>query len=71
MAVRKPRNRVLIFRLTEAEYETLHAASTGARSLSEFARGKLLSALSAPAIDEQLLELRCKVSRIAELLEKE
>lgn len=70
MSVLKPRNRLLIFRLTQDEYETLHAASSGARSLSEFARAKLLSALDAPAIDQQLTELHSKVTRIAELLEK-
>ncbi|PYT14577.1 MAG: hypothetical protein DMG59_16840 [Acidobacteria bacterium] len=73
MAVNKPRNRILIFRLTEDEYETLQAASSGARSLSEFARAKLLGSLNAPAqaIDEQLSELNTKITRIAELLERD
>jgi hypothetical protein len=74
MAINKPRNRVLIFRLSEDEYETLQAASTGARSLSEFARGKLLSSIGAPSevpqIGEQLSELKVRVERIAELLER-
>jgi hypothetical protein len=74
MAINKPRNRVLIFRLSEDEYETLQAASTGARSLSEFARGKLLSSIGeppeAPKIGEQLMDLKITVARIAELLEK-
>ena len=69
MAVNKPRTRTLIFRLTEDEYHSLRAASAGARSLSEFARAKLMSSLGAPAIDEQLNELKTQVSRIAELLE--
>jgi hypothetical protein len=73
MAVNKPRNRSLIFRLTQDEYQTLQAASAekGARSLSEFARGKLLSSLGAPALDEQITELKTTVARIAQLLEKE
>lgn len=69
MAVNKPRTRTLIFRLTEDEYDSLRAASAGARSLSEFARAKLMSSLGASAIDEQLNELKTQVSRIAELLE--
>jgi hypothetical protein len=72
MAVNKPRNRILIFRLTQDEYQTLQTASSekGARSLSEFARGKLLSSLGAPALDEQITELKTTVARIAQLLEK-
>ena len=73
MSVDKPRNRILIFRLTQDEYQTLRAASSekGARSLSEFARSKLLGSLGAPALDEQILELKTTVTRIAQLLEKE
>jgi hypothetical protein len=70
MAVQKPRNRILIFRLTQDEYETLQAASSGARSMSEFARDKLMNALGVSPIDAQLMELRTKVTRIEELLEK-
>jgi hypothetical protein len=71
MAVNKPRNRILIFRLSQDEYETLQAASSGARSLSEFARAKLMASIGASGIDVQLNELQTKVSRIAQLLEKE
>jgi hypothetical protein len=70
MAVRNPRNRILIFRLTKDEYETLQMASTGARSLSEYARAKLLGPPKEPAIDEQLSDLRVTVARIAEMLER-
>ena len=70
MAVTKPRNKILIFRLTQDEYQALQSASSGARSLSEFARTKLLGSLGEPALDQQLLELRSTVARIAELLEK-
>jgi hypothetical protein len=70
MAVNKPRNRILIFRLTEDEYEALQVASTGARSLSDFARAKLLASLGASPIDEQLMQLATKVTRLTELLEK-
>jgi hypothetical protein len=71
VAVTKPRNKVLIFRLTQDEYQALQTASSGARSLSDFARTKLLRSLGEPAIDQQLLELKSTVTRIAELLEKE
>jgi hypothetical protein len=71
MAVTKPRNKVLIFRLTQDEYQALQTASSGARSLSDFARTKLMRSLDEPALDRQLLELKSTVLRIAELLEKE
>ena len=70
MAVNNPRNRILIFRLTEDEYEALQSASSGARSLSEFARAKLLGSIGRPAIDEQLTDLKLTVARIAEMLER-
>ena len=71
MAVTKPRNKILIFRLTQDEYQALQSASTGARSLSDFARTKLLTSLEEPAVDKHLLELKTTVARIAQLLEKE
>ena len=70
MAVTKPRNKILIFRLTQDEYQTLQSASSGARSLSEFARTKLLGSLGTPALDQQILELKSSVAHIAALLEK-
>jgi len=70
VAISKPRNRLLIFRLTQDEYEALQSASSGARSLSEYARAKLLGSLGQPALDQQLLELKSTVTRIAELLER-
>ena len=70
MAVNKPRNRTLIFRLTQDEYDSLQVASSGARSLSDFARERLLNSVAPPLIDRQLTELKTQVDRIAELLEK-
>ena len=70
MAVTKPRNKILIFRLTQDEYQALQSASSGARSLSDYARTKLLGSLGEPALDQQLLELRSTVTRIAQLLER-
>ncbi len=68
MAVNKPRNRILIFRLTQEEYDALQAASAGARSLSEFARSKLLTSLD--PVGAQLSDLQSKVARIEQLLER-
>jgi hypothetical protein len=45
-------------------------ASSGARSLSDFARERLLNSVAPPLIDRQLTELKIQVERIAELLEK-
>lgn len=79
MAVLKPRNRVLIFRLTQDEYDNLQAACTGkgARSLSDFARSELLGAIGAELrppsvsrVEEKLTELHAAVERIAQKLEK-
>ena len=70
VAVTNPRNRILIFRLTQDEYLSLQAASSGARSLSDFARSKLLGALGEPALNQQITDLNSKVERITELLER-
>jgi hypothetical protein len=70
MAVQKPRNRIVIFRLTEDEYESLQAASNGSRSLSEFARGRLMGSLRVAPLDAQIDEIKSTVNRLAELLEK-
>lgn len=70
MAVTKPRNRTLIFRLTQDEYESLREASSGARSLSEFARSRLMNTLEAPPLDARLTQLHTTMVRLTELLEK-
>ena len=63
MAVSKPRNRIVIFRLTQDEYRQLESVSTagGARSLSEFARSKVLHGGSEPS----LAELKSKLDELA------
>ena len=70
MAINKRRDKYLIFRLTQDEYEALQNASSSARSLSDYARTKLLESLDTPALDQQLVELKSSVARIAALLEK-
>jgi len=70
MSVQKPRNRMVIFRLTEDEYESLQAASNGSRSLSEFARARLMGSLQSSPLDAEISEIKTTVHRLAELLEK-
>ena len=73
MAVNNPRNRILIFRLTQDEYAALQSASAGngARSLSEFARDRLLGALLQSPMDERISAIQSSVARLAQLLEKD
>jgi hypothetical protein len=70
MAINNRRNRVVLFRLTQDEYESLRTASSveGARSFSDFARTKLLRGFETPSLDAQLTELKTSVAHIAELL---
>jgi hypothetical protein len=71
MAINNRRNRVLLCRLTQDEYNRVQAASAGARSLSDFARARLLGVQDPPAVDSQITELKLRVDRIEELLEKD
>ena len=70
MPISKPRNRTLIFRLTQEEYQSLQMASSGARSLSDYARTKLLESSETLPLYAELSELKSSVSRLHELLEK-
>jgi uncharacterized protein (DUF1778 family) len=70
MSVLKPRNRLVIFRLNEEEYESLKAAYSlkGARSISDFARSAVLrSAATEEGTEEtwrwRLLNLGREISR--------
>lgn len=76
---RSRRDRTIIFRLTQAEYDRLRLASAeaGARTLSEYTRSELLDARETDsrgstslkrfhAIDEKLGELKAMVKRISE-----
>jgi uncharacterized protein (DUF1778 family) len=71
MAITKPRNRILIFRLTQDEYAVLQAASSekGARSLSDFARTQLFGSLETPPLGQDISELKATMARIAQMLE--
>jgi hypothetical protein len=76
---RSRRDRTIIFRLTQAEYDRLRlaCAAAGARTLSEYTRSELLDACAAGSegsansrrfhsIDEKLEELKTMMKRISE-----
>jgi uncharacterized protein (DUF1778 family) len=52
----KPRNRIVVFRLSQEEYRSLKEASdkAGARNLSDFTRSEVLECLSSHAVDTRL-----------------
>ncbi len=70
MAISKPRNRVVLFRLTQEEYQQVQdaCAEGGARSVSDFARARILG--TAPGgsaltqMQTQLAELTAAVERL-------
>ncbi|MEO8098510.1 MAG: hypothetical protein ABI811_12480 [Acidobacteriota bacterium] len=71
MAITKPRNRVVLFRLTQEEYDRLQdACSTGgARSVSDYARARILGisegAPSMAQVESRLDELTRAVDRLS------
>ncbi len=82
MSVLCPRNRLVNFRLSEEEFETLKSScsSHGARSISDFARSSVLRRLeetpgvaSVPhqlaRLDHKVSELGSRVGELVQLLE--
>ena len=73
MAVTKPRNRTVLFRLTQEEYSALQAACSAgsARSLSDFARERILADASngSTPLEQQVGELAAAVARLVLLIE--
>ena len=73
MAVTKPRNRTVLFRLTQEEYSALQAACSagGARSLSDFARERILADRSSGTanLEAQVRELASAVGHLIMLIE--
>jgi len=76
---RSRKNRTVVFRLTQAEYDRVRLACdvAGARTLSEYARSELLDGCETDsqgstnlkrfhAISEKLEELKATLNRIAE-----
>lgn len=77
MPVMKPRNRVVLFRLTQDEYNYLQAACSAgsARSLSDFARSRILGPAiaeepSLTQVEEKLAELKFAVEQLTQTLGK-
>jgi hypothetical protein len=75
MPITKPRNRVVLFRLTQDEYESLQAACSAdqARSISDYARARILgqnggqtgaNGESLAQVEAQLAEIRNAVERL-------
>lgn len=85
MAVFNPRTRLVSFRLSEEEYESLRKASLsrGARSISDYARAALCRLLESPPgsgddgleakviqLDEQMQQLSLELHRLQQLIER-
>ena len=81
MSSLNPRNRIVVFRLTQEEYANLQAAcrSKGGRNLSEFTRSELMVMVRSEPIealvekhfqeiDGRLMQLDATVAQLAELL---
>jgi hypothetical protein len=70
MAISKPRNRVVLFRLTQEEYAQVQqaCAEESARSVSDFARARILGqATESPALEAVQLKLE-QLTRAVEAL---
>jgi len=77
MSVVNPRNRLVNFRLSEAEYQELKAAfrKAGARSISEFARNAVLKVIGTPEEDaagvyERVKELQGRIQQMENRIEQ-
>lgn len=84
MAIYSPRTRLVNFRLSEDEYQTLKEAAIhqGARSISDFARGAILNSVANPkaengnghldiaGLDRKVTEIQGTVERISGFLTK-
>src|SRR5690242_15856387 len=72
----KPRNRIVVFRLTEEEYECLKSACSlsGGRTLSDYTRSELLSIVHSNSpegvIGRQVCEINEKLNGLHTLLNK-
>ena len=74
MAISKPRNRVVLFRLTQDEFnEIQHACKGGAaRSVSDYARARILGLGDAPSLatlEHKIGDLSRAVAHLTRLVE--
>lgn len=77
MAISKPRNRVVLFRLTQDEYAQVQQACAqgGARSVSDYARARILGLAAGDAsalthIETQLTTLSRAVEHLTRITEE-
>ena len=76
MSITNPRNRLVVFRLTEEEYEGLKAAcsAAGIRNLSEYTRSELLLTLHSDAtelaIQRRFQDVDHKLEELGSLLQQ-
>lgn len=72
MPVLKRRTRIVIFRLTDEEYEELRAACVdrGARNVSDFARTALMQTVAGEreAVTSKLAQIESGVQRLEQLM---
>jgi hypothetical protein len=73
MPITKPRNRVVLFRLTQEEYARVRqaCAAADARSVSDYARTRILGASEPPLqrVEARLSDLLNAVERLTRLIE--
>ena len=74
MAITKPRNRVVLFRLTQEEFEEVQqaCAGVGSRSVSEYARARILGlteTTSLGTLENKLSDLSRAVTHLTNLVE--
>jgi hypothetical protein len=74
MALSKPRNRVVLFRLTQDEFnEIQHACEGGAaRSVSDYARARILGLGDAPSLatlEHKITDLARAVANLTKVVE--
>jgi len=71
-----PRDRIVLFRLTQEEYQLLRDASaaSGARSISDFTRSEILSVVQADSMDmsvwSRLVEIDRKLDGVLDTIER-
>ena len=74
MAISKPRNRVVLFRLTQEEFSEVQQACTAgaARSVSDYARARILGMSETPSLatmEHRIGELTRAVAHLSKLVE--
>src|ERR1039458_4234172 len=76
MATLQQRNRMVVFRLTEQEYNNLRSAcnAAGGRSLSDFTRSELFTVVQSDgqgaALERKFLEIDRKLNDLYSLIER-